>query len=128
MRPWSQAERFTVAGTGGTATFTLNYNGILSNLTIWAVSGANLTNMSAQPQVNGVNLGSAVSFVAAEAASVVYSSGGGTAENELLPLSAPAPDATSAVPHTFTFSVLLTNSHTAAEDVTLYAVGLTADL
>lgn len=121
MRAWRQVEKITVTGSG-TATFTLrNLPLAISNLTIWAISGGRaLTNMTCQPQVNGQNLGSSTNFTAAVAAEVIYSSGGGSAENQLIPESIAQPSA-----DPFVFTVELTEAGGSDEDITLYAVGLT---
>lgn len=119
MGYWSQSEKITVPN-GGTATFTLKYSSPLERLTIWAVSGnRTLTNMTVQPQLNGVNFGGPTNIVGAVAADLVLSNGGSSRENVLFP-TVPA----AKVPGTldgFTLTVLLSNAGASPESITMIA-------
>lgn len=119
---WQQQKKITVAGTN-TATFTLNFNTPLERLTIWVSSGdRSIVNLSFQNQINGVNLGAAVTVVGAKAAKVIFSSGGAAAEDNMIPWVDPTktPD----VFDRFVFSVLITNADAAPAVVTVLAVGI----
>ena len=125
-RAFRQVER-VIATSGSTGTFTLrNLPLALNGLTIWAVSGGRvLTDLTLQPQVNGVNFGGSVNFTAAVAAGVIYSGG---VDEDILPRN--EVNATTGL-DPFVFTVLVTDAGAGlvgTRTVTLYAVGLTPDL
>ena len=118
MALWHHEEQITVSGSS-TARFSFQPQAVLDNLTIWAVSNTRtIANLTFQPQINNANFGSSVAIVGAVAKTVVYSSGGASAENNLLPFR----PATSLTIDPFTFSVLITNADASPATVTLYAV------
>lgn len=118
-RSWRQIERLTVPA-GDDATFTLKgFPLALAGLTVWAVSGSRtLTDMTFQPQINGVTYGASTNIAAAVAAEVVY---GGGLDTDVVPETGPA------TVDPFIFTVLLSNAGGSDEDVTIVAVGFTGD-
>jgi len=114
----------TVAAAAST-TFSVDYPWGASRLTVWAIAPANVT-MTLQPQINGINFGLATLVAAAPLADLVFSSGGSSAEDIMLPAALvsttmAAPTASYANPHPFNFTVLVSNTGGAEADLTLYA-------
>lgn len=119
---WQQAERISVPG-AGTAVFTVKRNSPLERFTIWAVSGGRvLVNMTFQARINGLTYNPAVNIAAAAAADVIYRSGGGVSENDMIPYVEPRNIDTL---DPFVVDVLMTNADATAALVTIFAVGCT---
>jgi hypothetical protein len=121
-----QVKKVTVAA-GGTLSVPLESNMPVDRLTIWAVTGTRKISMTFQPRVNGVSFGAATTIgAAAVAATTLYTSGGATKEDIIIPQpSAPAittpPDQ---VPDPFVFDIFITNNDGVnAGTVTLYFCG-----
>jgi len=121
---WQAQERMTVPGNQST-TFSIAYPWGCSRMTVWAIAPLNLT-ITLQPQINGINFGSATTVTGAPLADLVFSSGGSSAEDIMMP--ALLKSATLAAPgsprrdvHPFNFTVLVTNGAVADADLTLYA-------
>lgn len=128
---WQSAQRLTVAAAGTGIASLPTGRPVLEKLTVWAVSGNRvLANVSFQPRVNGVALGSAVNVVAAAAATLVYEPASG---QRLIPtqkgtLAAPSTGPSGAVnADAFQFDVLVSNAGASSIDVTVYFVGVGRD-
>ena len=115
MSSWQQPEQFTIQD-GETATFTLRPPSVLSNLTIWAVSGPRtLEDVEFQVQINGHAHGAAVTVTSAAAKTVVYDS---SDKNYLIPFIR-ALDVGERDP--FTLSVLISNDGEDPVTLTIFA-------
>jgi hypothetical protein len=130
---WQRNQRVTVPASGSIAVPLPPSRPVLETLTIWAVSGLrNVTNMTFQPRINRRNFGSSVNVAGVPAANLIYSDGGDTQENRIMPVglgSIPNPyingDTLQPGPDPFDFDILITSTSLVNEDVTLYfaAVG-----
>lgn len=125
-RAFRQIEQ-VVAAQNGNATFTLrNIPLALNGLTIWAVSGGKvITDLTFQPQINGIDFGGSVQVAAGVAANVVYSGG---VDEDILPEDA-GNGAAGIDPFVFTVDVLDAgnDANASTRTVTIYAVGLVPD-
>ena len=110
-----QVSQVTVAAAGSTVVTFANRE-LVEKLTVWASSGARtLSNMTFQPQINGVALGASSNVSAAVAALSIY-----TAANLIWPVDSSRGDP-------MIFSVLVSNAGAGSETVTLIFAGVGRD-
>ena len=123
MGIWQWHQLVTVTA-GATVTTVVPVDQVLERLTLWANSGRRvLVNASCQLSINGQNYNPAVPVVARAAADVLYSSGGATSENNLLPYVSLGDAARSIDP--FEVAVAITNNDAVDITVSLSAIGVT---
>lgn len=119
---WQRIEKINVPN-GTPKRFTLRYQSPLERLTIWAISGPRvLVNVTFQPQLNSINFAPATIIAGAQAADIIYSSGGASAENAIIPFV--HPDKAPGTYDPFLFEVLITNGDATAIDVTMIATAI----
>ncbi len=113
---WQYTKQSSVPTGGGNAvSVPLPTHPVLQSLTVWVVSQTALTNMTAQPRINGVSYGSPTAIVGAKAADLVFD-----AADLLIPANETSVDP-------FVFDVLLTNTGGSTQSVSLYFVGIGRD-
>lgn len=121
---FQQSERLNIAT--GVATFTLKNNVALDNLTIWVVGQQPTTDITVQPQINGVNFGSSttVTNAAGKARSIVFVANNATDGRRIIPANkgpAQQPLSPQTAPSPFVFTLNITSA--TDEPIDVYAVG-----
>lgn len=121
---WSHKKKLTVPGSGSIS-YILPGETPLERLTIWAISGQrNIPGLTFQPQINGVNFNTPTVVAGAQAADIVYASGGAATEDAIIPATFKPSGSNAENLDPFVFSILITNQDTNDIPISMYTVAV----